>query len=358
MATIDLAQIRFRRGTASEWTVADTLLAGQEVGVETDTKLMKMGDGVTRWNALGYMPEQLAKQITSATSKPTPVGADELPIADSAATFGLKKLTLTNLAAWLASLVQTLTNKTLTNPIIDSPVLGFATQATAASTLILTVASKMVQEFTGSTAGQIVQMPVTSTLGIGQPWRISNKSTQTIAVNSSGGNLIFTVPAGTDWLFTCNAITGTTAASWSNSYAGASAVPSAGGIISGQVFVATAETTTSATYVGLTTAQAVTVTTGTKVLVLLNCAFEADNISNTADGFMSVAVSGATTTAASDANALYFRSVIASAVSIRGGIALYLTCTAGSNTFTAQFRNTGYTAKFSDRRLIVIDLGS
>ena len=54
------------------------------------------------------------------TSKALPVGADEIPLADSATTFGLKKLTLTNLAAWLSSLVQTLTNKTLTDPVIQS----------------------------------------------------------------------------------------------------------------------------------------------------------------------------------------------------------------------------------------------
>ena len=61
-----------------------------------------------------------AESVDAAVSKATPVGADEIPLADSAATFGLKKLTLTNLAAWLASLVQTLTNKTLTDPVIQS----------------------------------------------------------------------------------------------------------------------------------------------------------------------------------------------------------------------------------------------
>jgi hypothetical protein len=60
-------------------------------------------------------------------------------------------------------------------------------------------------------------MPVTSTLGVGMAWTISNKSTQTIAVNSSGGNLIYTVPAGSDVKVVCNAITGTTASSWSYS---------------------------------------------------------------------------------------------------------------------------------------------
>jgi len=104
---------------------------------------------------------------------------------------------------------------------------AFATQATANSTKTLVVTDAKTQEFTGTVAGQIVVMPVTSTLGVGMAWLISNKSTQSIAVNSSGGNLIFTVPAATNWLFTCALITGTTASSWSNSYAWASAVPAA-----------------------------------------------------------------------------------------------------------------------------------
>ena len=125
---------------------------------------------------------------------------------------------------------------------------GFATQATAAGTKTLVLADLSKQEFTGTTAAQVVVMPVVTTLGIGMKWVISNKSTQTIAVNSSGGNLIFTVPAATDWLFTCALITGTTAASWSNSYAGASAAPtSASGLtlIKRASFSAVANTSTT-----------------------------------------------------------------------------------------------------------------
>ena len=56
----------------------------------------------------------LAGWIHSAIDKPMPVGADEIGIADSAGgLWGLKKLSLSNLAAWQASLTQTLTNKTV-----------------------------------------------------------------------------------------------------------------------------------------------------------------------------------------------------------------------------------------------------
>jgi len=47
-------RIRLRRGTAAEWTSANPVLAAGEAGVETDTGKMKVGDGSTAWNALGY----------------------------------------------------------------------------------------------------------------------------------------------------------------------------------------------------------------------------------------------------------------------------------------------------------------
>lgn len=147
---------------------------------------------------------------------------------------------------------------------------GFATQATAASTKTLVLADLSWQEFTGTTAAQVVVMPVTSTLGIGMKWVISNKSTQTITVNSSGGNLIYTVPAATNWLFTCNAITGTTAASWSNSYAGANAVPAGGGKVL-QVIQNTSTTTITSTSVANWITQAITPSSATsRILIIVN----------------------------------------------------------------------------------------
>lgn len=47
--------IQFRNGTAAEWTAADPVLASCELGVENDTGLAKMGDGVTSWSSLGYI---------------------------------------------------------------------------------------------------------------------------------------------------------------------------------------------------------------------------------------------------------------------------------------------------------------
>lgn len=45
---------KFRRGTAAQWTTANTVLAAGELGYETDTGMFKLGDGTTAWTALAY----------------------------------------------------------------------------------------------------------------------------------------------------------------------------------------------------------------------------------------------------------------------------------------------------------------
>jgi hypothetical protein len=64
--------IQFRRGTASEWTSANPTLAAGEVGFETDTTKIKIGDGSTAWTSLDYVNlsdanlDDLANVSTSA----------------------------------------------------------------------------------------------------------------------------------------------------------------------------------------------------------------------------------------------------------------------------------------------------
>ena len=127
------------------------------------------------------------------------------------------------------------------------------------------------------------------------------------------------------------------------------AAAAGGGLTTGYVNTVTYETTTSTSYTNLTTTTAVTVTTGTKALVL----FGAD-IEPSSAGYMSFAVSGASSVAESNDN---------SVLSGSSGASVFRTVeltglTAGSNTFTGKFRaNTG-TAGFQRRVISVIDLGS
>jgi len=96
-----VTQIQVRRGTASQWTSANPTLAAGEWGLETDTGKVKIGDGTTAWNSEPY------------------VGAGDVTLTGT----------------------QTLTNKTLTAPVIT-----IATSAqTASYTLVLTDQSKVVE---------------------------------------------------------------------------------------------------------------------------------------------------------------------------------------------------------------------
>ena len=47
-------QLQFRRGSASDWSTANTVLAVGELGFETNTSQFKLGDGSTPWNLLSY----------------------------------------------------------------------------------------------------------------------------------------------------------------------------------------------------------------------------------------------------------------------------------------------------------------
>lgn len=85
-------------------------LTGYSVGsntavAATDTVLQAFGKVQAQIN---NSAGGVADQTHAATSKTTPVDADELPLADSAASWGLKKITFANLWAWVKSKFDTL----------------------------------------------------------------------------------------------------------------------------------------------------------------------------------------------------------------------------------------------------------
>lgn len=49
-------QIQFRRGSTSDWSTANTVLAAGEMGIDTTTNQFKIGNGSTAWNSLSYAP--------------------------------------------------------------------------------------------------------------------------------------------------------------------------------------------------------------------------------------------------------------------------------------------------------------
>lgn len=63
-------QIQYRRGTASQWATANTLLAIGEAGYETDTGRFKVGDGATNWTNLPYATIQARTLTTTSVTSP------------------------------------------------------------------------------------------------------------------------------------------------------------------------------------------------------------------------------------------------------------------------------------------------
>jgi len=70
-------KIQVRRDTAANWTSADTVLSDGEMGYETDTGYMKIGDGSTAWTSLAYFtPGDVSDDNTTYTISVAQVGAD------------------------------------------------------------------------------------------------------------------------------------------------------------------------------------------------------------------------------------------------------------------------------------------
>ena len=51
--------IQLRRDMAANWTSANPALAHGELGVESDTLKIKIGDGQTAWTALDYLVDPI-----------------------------------------------------------------------------------------------------------------------------------------------------------------------------------------------------------------------------------------------------------------------------------------------------------
>jgi hypothetical protein len=174
-------------------------------------------------------------------------------LANFASTITYGGVTLTAAVTGTGKMVLD-TSPTISLPIIENIKMGYTTTATAAGTTTLTVASNYRQFFTGSTTQTIV-LPVTSTLVTGIAYEIENNSTGTLTVNSSGGNLVGTIPAGVCAHAVCIATATTTAADWDWDYISNTSITGTGSAV-----LATSPTITTPTIDTITSAAATALT--------------------------------------------------------------------------------------------------
>ena len=63
------ARLRLRRDTASAWTATNPVLLLGEVGIETDTRNFKVGNGSSAWSALSYYLTAAGTVVRGQVSK-------------------------------------------------------------------------------------------------------------------------------------------------------------------------------------------------------------------------------------------------------------------------------------------------
>jgi hypothetical protein len=102
-----VTQIQVRRGTATQWTSTNPTLAAGEWGYETDTNKVKIGNGSTAWNSLGYQGAGDIEGVTAGTG------------LSGGGTSGTVTVSIDTAVTADLTTAQTLTNKTLTDPKIN-----------------------------------------------------------------------------------------------------------------------------------------------------------------------------------------------------------------------------------------------
>ena len=142
-----VTQIQIRRGTAAQWTSANPTLASGEFGYETDTGKFKIGDGSTAWASLGYKGAGTVTSITAGT------GLSGGAITTSG-TIAIDTATTVDV-----STAQTLTNKTLTSPVIN---LSLNAQTGTTYTFVLSDNGKLVTASNAS--AQTYTIPLNSSV--------------------------------------------------------------------------------------------------------------------------------------------------------------------------------------------------
>ena len=159
--------IQIRRDTASNWTSANPTLANGELGIETDTSKIKVGDGSTAWSSKTYLVD-VGSYLTATSTN----------------TLSNKTLAATTLSGQLTGADQTVSAINLKDYGEITNAIG---NATGAKTIDLTLGNSVTATTTGATT-----------------WTFSNPTASDELCGFSiklvnGGSATQTWPTSVDW---------------------------------------------------------------------------------------------------------------------------------------------------------------
>lgn len=115
--------IQIRRDTAANWTSVNPTLASGEIGFETDTKKLKVGDGSTAWTSVGYYSLGAAGYV-ALDSAPTFTGTVTAPTVNASTALQIGGVAVSSTAAELnhcdgvTSNIQTQLNSKQSPPVL------------------------------------------------------------------------------------------------------------------------------------------------------------------------------------------------------------------------------------------------
>lgn len=133
---------------------------------------------------------------------------------------------------------------------------------TSGGTTTLDSSANFHQFFTGSSAHTLV-LPAVSTLSLGQYYMVHNNSTGILTVQSSGLNVIISMPGNTTVKFTVLSTSGTGTASWDADYQGFTSITGTGAAVLSTSPTLTTPNIGAATGTSLTTTGAISTSAGT-----------------------------------------------------------------------------------------------
>ena len=145
------SKIQIRRDTASNWTSVNPTLSNGELGLETDTKKLKAGDGSTAWTSLAY--------YTLATAGYAAYGDTTANFTGTLQEGGSNVVTAGDLGTNVATFLGTPSSANLASAVTDetgSGALAFATSPTFVTPALGTPASGTLTNATGLPAAGVV----------------------------------------------------------------------------------------------------------------------------------------------------------------------------------------------------------